>query len=322
MMRASIFRPSPLLLLAVALIALATLFAPGAQPAQAQTTTVWSATLTVWRDTQGIRVGCSNVSGGNMVCSSTTALTDDDFTYNGVDYQVEQVAIVNNALKLSLDKEVPSDLPTLNVGGTAFSVSSGVLVDQRKSITWGNHGLSWSQGDTVSLSLTTADPTPGPDGTTEYWSDTLAVRAVDHGLGCGYRTGQYQCGDDDPLTDDALTDDTFTYHGVEYTIELVHVAYNGGTLQLILDREPRDRNNSTTERSRMALNVGEGELLRQFLFRDAMVSGGIADDRDGDGVNEWTNEAAWVLTWTGAGLTWTYGVNESLSLVTLPVGGL
>ena len=53
-----------------------------------------------------------------------------------------------------------------------------------------------------------------------------------------------------------------------------------------------------------------------------MVSGGIADDTDGDGVNEWTNEGAWVLTWTGAGLTWYEGVPVSLKLVTLPVGGL
>ena len=140
------------------------------------------------------------------------------------------------------------------------------------------------------------------------------MKAVDYGLGCGYRTGQPQC-------DDQLADNDFTYRGGEYTVELVHVAY-GSTLQLILDSEPRDRDGSATERSRMALNVGEGELLRQFLFRDAMVSGGIADDPDGDGVNEWTNEGAWVLTWTGHGLTWYEGVPVSLSLVTLPVGGL
>ena len=314
-MRAAFLHRSPLLVLAAMLMALAAFFAPGAQPAQAQAAPVWSATLTVWTDSQGIRVGCSNVSGNDMACSSTTALTDDDFTYNGVDYQVEQVIIIGNDLKVSLDREVPSGLSTLNVGGTAFSVSSGELVDSGKSITWSNPGLSWSVGDTVSLSLTgPPDPTPGPDGITEYWSDSLAVKAVDYGLGCGYRRGQPQC-------DAALTDDSFRYRGAKYTVELVHVAY-GSTLQLILDREPRDRDDSTTERSRMALNVGEGELLRQFLVRDAMISGGIADDPDGDGVNEWTNEAAWVLTWTGTGLTWYEDVPVKLKLVTLPVGGL
>ena len=55
-------------------LALAVFFAPGAQPAQAQTNTVWSATLTVLAaDAQGISVGCSNVVGGDMACSSTTS---------------------------------------------------------------------------------------------------------------------------------------------------------------------------------------------------------------------------------------------------------
>ena len=176
-------------------------------------------------------------------------------------------------------------------------------------------GITAGSPSSVQITIRDDDTTPPtttqPDGSTKYWAATLAVKDVDYGLGCGYRRGQYQC-------DDALTNDTFTYHGAEYTIELVHVAYNEGTLQLILDREPKDRNGSTTERSRMAFLVGD----RQFLFKDALVSGGIADDLDGDGVNEWTNEAAYVLTWTGSDLTWYYGVPESLCLVTLPIGGL
>ena len=46
MMRASVFRLSPLLLLAAALMAASVLLVHGAQPAQAQER-VWSATLTV-----------------------------------------------------------------------------------------------------------------------------------------------------------------------------------------------------------------------------------------------------------------------------------
>ena len=313
MTRISMFRLSPFLLLAAALMALAVFFAPGAQPAQAQQSPVWSATLTVQDLSAIAALGCSNAYSGGE-CSLTSILSDDDFTYNGVDYEVQLVLGSGSVLILGLDKTVPSGL-VMNVGGTALSVASGTPTNSNLNVQWTNSGVSLSAGDTVSLSLTeSTDPTPGPDGTTEYWSDTLAVKAVDYGLGCGYRMGQPQC-------DDALTDDSFTYHGAEYTVELVHVAY-GSTLELILDREPRDRNGSTTERSRMALNVGEGESLRQFLFRDALVSGGIADDLDGDGVNEWTNEGAWVLAWTGTGLTWYEGVPVSLSLVTLPVGGL
>ena len=72
--------------------------------------------------------------------------------------------------------------------------------------------------------------TPTQSSVITHWSDTLTAKAVDYGFGCGYRSGQPQC-------DDALTDDDFTYDGVAYTVELVHVAYNGGTLQFILDKE-------------------------------------------------------------------------------------
>ena len=321
MMRASFLHRSPFLLLAFALVALAVLIAPGAQPAQAQqTTTVWSATLTVEDILLGQIIGCQDGEGGNVDCSS--ALTSNSFRHAGTTYRVKQVHIntsrnSNPELFFGLDQIHKLDGLSLIVDGEAFPLATASVAgirDSGDSRGWRDSGLSWAVGDTVSLSLTETGPAPGPDGTTEYWSDTLAVKAVDYGLGCGYRRGQPQC-------DAALTDDDLTYHGVGYTVELVHVAY-GSTLQLILDREPRDRDGSTTERSRMALNVGEGELLRQFLVKDATVSGGIADDLDGDGVNEWTNEAAWVLTWTGTGLTWSEGVPVSLKLVTLPVGGL
>ncbi len=60
-------RRSPLLLLAAALVALAAFVAPSAQPAQAQATTVWSATLTVV-DYGGGREGC-DLGLGPRVCS-------------------------------------------------------------------------------------------------------------------------------------------------------------------------------------------------------------------------------------------------------------
>ena len=75
MMRASILHHSPFLLLAAALVTLAVLFAPGAQPAQAQTTTVWSATLTA-ADLGSGAVGC----GGNVaetVCNISRVTRHD-----------------------------------------------------------------------------------------------------------------------------------------------------------------------------------------------------------------------------------------------------
>ncbi len=305
-MRASVFRLSPLLLLAVALMALAVLFAPGAQPAQAQTTTVWSATLSVVVGTSTGLTGCSI----QPPCSSQ--LTDDDFTYGGVEYTFTTIYVSGGSLNVTVNKAIPAALKsalTLHVGSSQFALAGAAFTGNDRVMTWTNSGLSWSAGDTVSLSLTepstTTPTTPTlPPGTTEYWSETLAVTAVDYGFGCGYRTGQPQC-------DAALADDDFRYGGVEHTVELVHVAY-GDTLQFILDREPRDRNHPTNERSRMALYVNE----RQFLVRDALVSYGIAEN------NVWTNETAWVLTWTGSGLSWSDGDSVLLTLVTLPAGGL
>ena len=305
MMRASVFRLSPLLLLAAAL---AVFVASGAQPAQAQTT-VWSATLTV---------GDGGTYKGYYSNGSVGTLSDNNFTYGGVAYSIEFFRVRNTGglLDFVLDKAIPTGLKsalTLHVGSSQFSLSDasygtfgGTTND---SVVWLNSGLSWSIGDTVSLSLTEPSPTAPtaptlPSGTTEYWSDTLAVKAVDYGFGCGYRTGQPQC-------DAALADDDFRYGGVQHTVELVHVAY-GDTLQFILDREPRDSNHLTNERSRMALYVND----RQFLVRDALVSYGIAD------ANVWTNEDAWVLTWTSSGLSWSEGDSVLLTLVTLPAGGL
>ena len=302
MMRASVFRLSPLLLLAAALVALAVLFTPGAQPAQAQTTAVWSATLTVAQVTSTIE-GCSNLVSASE-CSSTSVLTDDDFTYDSVDYTIAELYVDGDRLGLRLNKTVPAALKsalTLHVGSSQFPLADATLGSNtvtHDSISWTNSGLSWSVGDTVSVSLT--DPTV----TTEYWSDTLDVKAVDYGFGCGYRTGQPLCGN-------ALTSILIIYHGALYEVELVHVAY-GDTLQLILDADPVDSDGTRTERSRMALNVGS----KQFLVKDAQVSYGIADG------NVWTNEDAWVLTWTNSGLSWSDGDSVSLSIVTLPVGGL
>ena len=158
-MRASFLpRRSPLLLLAAALVALAAFVAPGAQPAQAQTTTVWSATLTVVATPL---LGCSNPSGGGLVCSSTSVLTDDDFTHGGVTYEITRLVIGGNQLVLQLNKTIPANLKSaliLNVGNDQFPLADASLSRSDTQATWSNSGLSWSVGDTVQLSLTEPPP--------------------------------------------------------------------------------------------------------------------------------------------------------------------
>ena len=285
---------------------------PGGQPAQAQQSSIWSATLTVAVDTQITGLpGCLN----SAPCSS--GLTDDDFTYDGVDYTIQSVYVETGSLNVGVNKAIPAGLKaalTLNVGSSQFALADATLGANGVTVSWSSTGLIWSVGDTVTLSLTGASTTPmtptntPAPGTTEYWSGTLTTAAVEHGFGCGFRSGQPSCADQ-------LSDDTVTYHGTDYTIELLHVAY-GETLQLTLSSEPKDSDRSTTERSRMALNVGTGIFAKQFLVRDAMISHGAGEN------NVWTKPDAWVLTWTGSGLSWSENASISLSIVTLPAGGL
>ena len=132
------------------LVVLAALLALPLQ-AQAQTE-VWSGTLVV-RDLGSSTLGCSN-SVDTSFCSSR--LSDDDFTHDSTDYAVVFIFLRSNG---QLEVDVGTDLTTatqgltLNVDGTAFAFedASTKTAHFRR---WSNSGLSWSAGDTVSLTLT------------------------------------------------------------------------------------------------------------------------------------------------------------------------
>ena len=146
---------APFLLLAAMLVALAVLFAPGAQPAQAQQS-FWSATLTV--NNSG---GCNHITGNN---SCANRLTDTDFTYGGASYTIRFIDLDSGTLLIDLNKSVPDSLKNsgveLVVGGTktlAFSdatLGNGVIVNNKNRLRWTSTGLSWTAGGTVTLSLT------------------------------------------------------------------------------------------------------------------------------------------------------------------------
>ena len=152
MTRISMFRLSPLLILAAALMALAVLFAPGAQPAQAQER-VWSATLTVQETVSGVIYGCDDaVTGGE--CSTASILTDNTFTFDGVDYVIDAISVSSGTLTFDLDKAIPDSLDTLvlYVGGEARLVwADGGMAND--AISWDGTGLSWSAGDVVGLAM-------------------------------------------------------------------------------------------------------------------------------------------------------------------------
>ena len=140
--------------MAVALVA-AALSVSGATPASAdhgRTNDVWAATLTV----PGSAGGCNNSITGNE-CSSTSALTDDDFRHAGVDYAITLLAVVNGTLAIRLDKAIPAAIRsdgTLHVNGSPFRLSNATFTNSDTTANWSNSGLSWTQGQQVNLKLT------------------------------------------------------------------------------------------------------------------------------------------------------------------------
>ena len=154
-MRASGLRRSPFLALAAALVALAVLFAPGAQPVQAQQS-FWSATLTPG-DLTGGNFGCFHIV---VVCSSTTVLTDNSYTYGGVSYTINQIILNSGTFFIVHNKAIPDSLKNskvaLVVGDTSLAFadaarSTATVTNSR--LEWTSTGLSWTAGTAVSLSL-------------------------------------------------------------------------------------------------------------------------------------------------------------------------
>ena len=142
---------------AVLLAAVAALLALPLQ-AQAQTE-VWPGTLTV-RDSAGV-LGCSNGFTNNF-CS--VHLSDDDFTHDSTDYAITTIFLrTNGRLEIVFDTNLTTATQalTLNVDGTAFAFEDADFKSSTER-RWNNSGLSWTAGDTVSLTLTTSAVTTAP----------------------------------------------------------------------------------------------------------------------------------------------------------------
>ena len=139
-------------------MALAVLFAPGAQPAQAQADT-WSATLTAG-DLTGGNFGCFHVA---IECSSTSVLTDNSYAYGGTSYTIRQIVLNSGTLFIVHNKAIPDSLKNsglaLYVGDKQLALADATrdtATATNDRLTWTNTGLSWSAGDTVSLRLAPA----------------------------------------------------------------------------------------------------------------------------------------------------------------------
>ena len=124
----------------------------GACPADA----IWCADLTV-RNSAGV-LGCSNTYTNNH-CS--VHLTEDEFTHDNTDYAIVTIFLrTNGQLEISFDTDLTtaSQALTLNVDGRAFAFEDA---DSKSGAgrTWNGSNLSWTTGDTVSLTLTESTTT-------------------------------------------------------------------------------------------------------------------------------------------------------------------
>ena len=142
--------------------------APSDCPADAD----WCATLTVGElEAFGAVVGYGFLSIPSPL-QDVGALSDDDFTYAGTRYEVSRFQITAGAdpgLILQFDPLGQTVFGragfVLTVGGQAFNFSDTTFDTASEQFQWANSGLSWSNGDTVTVSLkfapiSTVDTTP------------------------------------------------------------------------------------------------------------------------------------------------------------------
>ncbi len=163
MTSASFFRRSPLVLLAVALVAMAVVFAHDTPPAEAQSTEVWTGTLTALRMHSGL-LGCSNdypVNDNRFAhkrCDNTETLSNNTFTHDGVDYTIEGITQSSSPQSLSIRTKpsLPSDLALVVGDGTWMSVRDA-RYPRTKAKIWYKTDFSWMAGDEVSLKLVAPD---------------------------------------------------------------------------------------------------------------------------------------------------------------------
>ena len=138
----------------LAIVALLTL------PMQVQAqTTIWSSTLTV-------KTLATSSFGCNLIATNrcSTYLSDNDFTYDRTTFTIQAIFIYPpDSLRISLNNGLPAaaESLTLNIDGTNFAFEDRGYHSDDSVILWNNTGLSWTAGDTVSLTLMDPNRRPG-----------------------------------------------------------------------------------------------------------------------------------------------------------------
>ncbi len=129
------------------------------------TGTVWSATLTVGDVTSsrdGSVLGCDSSLAGirdSVLCKPSAALTDNDFTVGGTNYEIGVIYSSNSGatLRFDFDESANATLKSMNlcVGSRTFAFSSASYSSNSTSAIWSSISpvISMTIGGTVSLKI-------------------------------------------------------------------------------------------------------------------------------------------------------------------------
>ena len=130
---------------------------------------LWSACLTVGTFAA---VGLTFLGWHDDGSYTGSSLTDEDFDYGGDTYNLKEIALLAGALSViftdasagDIAAQATRDKLTLHVGDTeTFNLGDGTLNSQQTGVAWSSAGLTWTDGDTVALSISVpVETTPVP----------------------------------------------------------------------------------------------------------------------------------------------------------------
>ena len=147
-----------------------------AAPVMTEPGAVLSATLTVKSLTNNW-LGCE-FGTGSSGCGNTSVLTDDDFTFLSTTRTITDFVLRNEILKIFFDgpfTDAEKEQLELTVTGRTDALEFSDDEDEfTNDVTWGSTGLTWSAGDSVSITIRdtrgTGDVTPPAHSDSTPWS--------------------------------------------------------------------------------------------------------------------------------------------------------
>ena len=236
---------------------------------------LWSACLTVGTFTA---VGLTFLGWHDDGSYTGSSLTDEDFDYGGDTYNLKEIALLAGGLSViftdasagDIAAQATRDKLTLHVGDTeTFNLGDGTLNSPQTGVAWSSTGLTWTDGDTVALSISVDDSTPVPT----TWS------LVPSGLGAGdsFRLLFISTSDRDASSSDIAVYNTFIQNLVD-TNGHDDIKAHSATFRMLGSTEDVDARDNTG-------TTGTGVPI--YWLNGAKVADDYADFYDGD----WDEEA-------------------------------